>query len=381
MSAMTIERIDFRKVFTNIGTASVEVHITAQSGAHAAAMRIDSRLSSHDAEASLRAMEKHLIPLLKGRELSQIKEIDSELEAVAAEWDVIAPYIPAVSQAVLEAGAQAAKAELCDWLRQFCGLKGSLPMPMSGAVAAGVNFGAEPTYQGKPWWGYVATGFDNTDDAVNALWVVQRKWQDIIKQKFGVKVSVHSGNLFYPENFFPSPKELCDCLTEAISDGGFEGKVRIFADLAAGERFDAETGSYHGLLAGGATHQEHLEMLLELCRSYPIAVLIDPLDDSDSMGYARLEEACTVVCSASAASGRHVDIFDSMTVSTAIDAARDTHEKNAALIPRFSLSPGFKAMDYYTAFEVTTAFRCGMTDYANRALELSGSYLQRFIKI
>ncbi len=380
MSAMTIDRVDFKKVYTNIGELSVEVHITAHSGAHAVTMRVDNRLNSLDVEASLRAIEKNLIPLLKGRELSHFREIDSELEA-AAESDDIAPFIPAVSQAVLEAGAQAAKAELCDWLRQFSGLKGSLPLPMSGAVAAGVNFGAESTYQGKPWWGYVATGFDNTDDALNALWIVQRKWQDIIKRKFGVKVSVHSGNLFYPESFFPSSKELCNYLTEAISDGGFEGKVGLFVDLAAGERFDAVTGIYSGLLVGSATQSEHLEMLLELCRSYPIAALIEPLDDSDSLGYARLEEACPVVCSASAASGRYVDIFDSMTVSAAIDAARDAHTKSAALIPRFSLTPGFKAMDYYVAFEVTTAFRCGMTDYANRALVLSGKYMQEFIEI
>jgi hypothetical protein len=58
VSAMTIDRVDFKKVFTNIGELSVEVHITAHSGAHAVTMRVDNRLNSLDVEARSERLKK-----------------------------------------------------------------------------------------------------------------------------------------------------------------------------------------------------------------------------------------------------------------------------------------------------------------------------------
>ncbi len=377
---MIINKVEFRKAFANIGAASVEVHITLDTGIQASAMRIDDKLPSFNADAAVHVLKKIVAPLLKGQDISQQREIDDALEAMAAASPDAAPFIPSVSQAALQAGAASMGLPLCDRLRSLCGLKGMLPMPTSGAIAAGVNFKGDATYQGKPWWGYIATGFDNTDDAVNALWVVQRKWQDLIKRKFKVKVSTHSGNLFYPESFFPTIEQLCDSLAEAIHDSGFDGQIGIFADLAANERFNPETGCYHGLLEQQASQQAHLEKLLQLCGDYPVAVLLEPLGNFDAAGYAQLEKACPLVASETSSTARLADIFDSVTVSQAIGLVLETHRKGAALIPRFSLTPGFQAMDYYAAFEAAAAFRCGMTDYANRAMALSSGYRQRQIQ-
>ena len=374
MSGTTIQEVLVHKAFTVIGRPTAEIRIRTARGGEAAACRIDPDLEESGLIPALKSLQQRLPTLLKGRDSADPAAIDRKLRHLAEEEPADAPFVSAASRAVWEAGAAAAGRELCDWIGAYSGLSGAIPMPASGAVAAGLNFGADTDYTGKPWWGFVASGFDDVGDAVNALWVVQRKWQDRIRERFGVKINVHNGNVFYPPEFFKTWEELCGHMTDTIRTAGHESRVSLFADLGASARFDPAAGLYRGLLAESMTPLEHRMALLELCRSFPVALLLDPLAEGGEEDYALLADTGALVFSPGGERGLLCELFDTLTVTEMVELAKKARAGGIPLAPRFSLSPGLRATDYCVAMGAAAAFRCGMADHGNRALELADRY-------
>lgn len=366
-----IKSVSAKSVYTVISCPSVEVTILLDSGVSVPAMRVNSDLDNLNIDKAVCFVNENIAPALIGKNVLNQKEIDSILKEFSQTEKEITPFIPSISQAVCEAAAIDSDKPLYEYIKSMTGLKGRIPMPQSGAVVSGMNFGNKSSYSGTPYWGFISYGFDNTDDAVNAIWVTQKTWEKFIKEKFKLKVNVNNGNLFYPEDFFNKIEDVLDLMNTVIDSAGFSNKVGIWADFDADNHYQSCCGLYKGILNKDSTPENHISKIIELCKKYPIVLIENPLIDSDEEGYKKITQEVKTLMSWSKGKTVKENLFDGMTVSEAIDIAIECAEHGKNLIPVFSLSRGFKSMDYYIGMEISWAFRCGMVDYANRAVEVS----------
>ena len=78
-------------------------------------------------------------------------------------------------------------------------------------------------------------------------------------------------------------------MTSAITHAGYEGRVGILVDAAAGCYYDDEKSKFVGLFSREEKSREELfDEYLEMVSTYPFIVLEDPLDEKDLEGHALL---------------------------------------------------------------------------------------------
>lgn len=367
-----IKSVESRAVYTVISVPTAEITVTVDNGISVQAMRINPDLEGMDIAYAVEYINSYLAPRLEGLDALDQKGVDSIL-AEMREESRVDPFIPSISQAVCEAAAMASGMALYSYVSSLSGLECLLPLPKSGAIASGMNFGTKSSYSGTPYWGFIAYGLADTDDAINGLWVCEKNWEKYIRNNFKVKVNVHSGNLIYPDSFFPTVDDLLSAMTKVIEESGFSGKVGIWADFDGNGRYCKEDGKYYGVVDRESDRDGLIAEAARLYRSYPLILIENPLCSEDLEGLALLRSRTKSLIAGPQGSVVRMDIFDGMTVSEAVEAARRAAADDSLIVADFSLSPGFRAMEYAAGLRVMSYMRCGMIDHANKALELAAA--------
>lgn len=111
---------------------------------------------------------------------------------------------------------------------------------------------------------------------------------EIILKKYG-KIACNTGD----EGGFATPitdvLEAMDCLSLAVNRSGYEDKIVYGFDCAATHLYDKETGLYT-IQGEKMTTNDVINFFKELMKTYPIASIEDPLDETDVEGFRKIKE-------------------------------------------------------------------------------------------
>jgi enolase len=108
----------------------------------------------------------------------------------------------------------------------------------------------------------------------------------IIERRYG-NGNVGSGG--YAGHAAPTrePREILDCMLEAVREAGYEGKCRLGLDCAASHFFDSQRGLY-GFQGRDATREDLIRYFEALSDSYNLLLIEDPLEEDDFEGFAEI---------------------------------------------------------------------------------------------
>ena len=228
-----------------------------------------------------------IAPALIGMDAIRQRDIDGvmlELDGTPEKAKLGGNAIASVSAATLKAGA----ASLGIPLYQHIGGVNACTLPTPGAIClvGSDRYGGGKRAGGKPSYSFICHGFDTFSDASYACWDVQRSYYKLLEKRFGVKVL---GNVMppVPPGKVKHDRELWDAMVEAIAAAGYEGKVGIQVDVAAGCYYEPEKEAFVGLFSKEDKSKDDLIALYkDMVARYPFVILEDPLDEDDYEGHA-----------------------------------------------------------------------------------------------
>jgi enolase len=188
-----------------------------------------------------------------------------------------------VSAAVLQAGAASVGIPL---YQHIGGVNANLlPVPGIITVIGSSRYGSGARSGGKPSYSMMCYGFNSFSEAAYAAWEASKEFCALIKRKCGV--DSHNGIVLVQPGVVEHDRQLWDLMVEAIQNTGYEGKIGLQVDVAAGTYFDKEKGRFVGLFsAGEKDNDDLLKLYQEMVRNYPFVIIEDPMDEDDYEGHA-----------------------------------------------------------------------------------------------
>lgn len=290
-----------RQVYTDRGHPGVEATVTTESGNQGVAVcTAGISVGQHEVEfaydggprwrgrgvqRAVNNVNEIIAPALRGMDCSRQAEIDDAMLNIGgpdAKARLGGNATAAVSAAVLKAGA----ASLGIPLYQHIGGANActLPVPGAGAFSGSGRYGGGQRAGDKPSHEFVCYGFDTFSEASYAGWEINTEWGQVLRKRFGL-----SGATQIPAGLVKHDREIWDRMRETIIKLGYEGKVGLQVDVAAGTYFDKASGRFAGLFsAEDKTRDELVAFYHTLVKEYPFVILEDPLDEDDYEGHAIL---------------------------------------------------------------------------------------------
>ena len=298
-----IESVVAREVYTGRNHPGIETTVTTVNGAQGVAVAL-AGLSVGDYEVKfaydggtrfeglgmLRAVESvHSIiaPALKGLDATRQVEIDRvmlELDGTPDRSHLGGNTIASVSAAVLKAAA----ASLDIPLYQHIGGVNAcvLPVPGVGLINGARRYGGGERSGDKPSYEMVCYGFDSFAEASYAAWDLEKNFRRTVGKRLNLDPEFVR---FIPTGAIQHDRELWDIMAEVIAARGYEGRVGLQVDVAAGTYYDNDKGVFVGLFsAEDKTLEEMIELYKWMVEKYPFVIFEDPLDEDDFEGHARL---------------------------------------------------------------------------------------------
>ncbi len=301
-SGSTIVSLTARQVYTERGHPGIEATVRTENGAtgvavctagisvgvHEVAFAYDggSRFRGKGVMRAVENVNKVIAPALVGADASRQLDIDSRMLRMG-KLMLGGNATAAVSAAVLKAGA----ASLGVPLYQHIGGVNAcvLPVPGASCMAGSDRFGGGLRSGGKPSYEFVCYGFDTFSEASYAGWDIATEWASVIHSKLGVPRTIASLRPIVGPGVVKHDREIWDLMVETINRMGYEGKIGIQVDVAAGTYWEKDHGRFVGLFsAGDKTRDDLLRLYEEMTAQYPFVILEDPLDEVDYEGHAIL---------------------------------------------------------------------------------------------
>jgi enolase len=194
--------------------------------------------------------------------------------------------VAAVSAAALKAGA----ASLDIPLYQHIGGLNACVMPVPGVLVmtGGRRYGGGERAASKPSYSLMAFGFDTFSEASYAAWDVYETYLEVLTKRLDVDPNFHGYPILQP-GLIKHDRELWDIFVESIARAGYEGRIGIQVDVAAGTYYDKDKDRFVGLFsAEEKTKEEMIELYQQMVKNYPFVFIEDPLDEIDYEGHAVL---------------------------------------------------------------------------------------------
>lgn len=308
-----IRSVTAREIMAERGTLGLEVNVTTDGGATGQATPTvgvsagkfeaafvvdgDRRFGGRGLTSAIENVEKAAREII-GIEVNRQHEIDNLLiaaDGTADKSNLGANVITGISLAVCKAAANSAGLPL---YRYIGGTNARLfPMPIFGICLCGRYRDPGKTRWLKPSYEYIpygATGFEN---AVEMTYEAQREFTRIIidrcslnvYRRHSLKDSYHS---FFLAGAIRDDREILDAMTDAIVKSGYEDRIGIYFDAAAGCYYEPDIQRYVGIYSEGEKDRnEMIALYKEMVASYPLVSLEDPLHDEDYEGHALITDA------------------------------------------------------------------------------------------
>jgi enolase len=228
-----------------------------------------------------------IAPALIGQDATKQRGIDGlmlELDGTPNKAKLGGNSIGSVSAAVLKAGASSLGIPL---YQHIGGVNACiLPTPGVGCLGGSNRYGGGERAGGKPSHAFMAHGFDTFSDASYACWKVRDTYDGLLAKKFGLRVA-GLRHVIVPPGLVEHDRELWDLMVEAIGSAGYEGKIGIQVDVAAGCYYDKDRDVYVGLFSReDKTREDMIALYKEMAANYPFVIFEDPLDEDDYEGHA-----------------------------------------------------------------------------------------------
>jgi enolase len=285
-----------------------------------------------------------------------------------------------VSAAVLKAGA----ASLGIPLYQHIGGANActLPAPGAGGLNGADRYGGGQRAGDKPSMEFVCFGFDTFSEASYAGWDIWTEWSQTLRKRFRTSTTTVAPGLVKHD------REIWDLQTETINRLGYEGKVGLQVDVAAGTYFEKEKGMFVGLFsAEDKTRDDLLKMYAWMVKEYPFVIFEDPLDEDDYEGHAILTKQVGIQIvgddlfttnpqrvqqgvDAGAANTVLLKVNQIGTISEAFEMVRLAYRHGYGVQPCSSRGEGVDIADYTVGLICGSVRGCATGGAANRFLQI-----------
>lgn len=404
MAATTIIDVDARQVFSDRGYIGVEAKITTENGTQERAIcTAGISMGTHEVkftydggtkwggkgvQCAVNSVKENIAPLIIGMDAADQQAVDSAMLKVGKD-KLGGNAVAAVSAAVLKTGAKALGIPL---YRHIGGARAvTLPVPGVGFMNGKSRYGYSK-FTDKPTYTFMAYDFNSYEEASYALWEINRGWRTLAEEKFGVVYIDGFGGYGWvdmPIGAIKSDKEIWDAATENIIKCGYEGKVGLFVDIAAGEYYNPKTQRYTGIFdKESRTRDEQIDFLCDMVHNYPFVSIEDPLHDDDYEGTAILTNKLDIQIvgddlfvtnpervkkgiEAGAATTVLLKVNQVGSISESLEMVQLAYDAGYSVIPCASRGEGATAIaDYCVGLNATTVRECGLKEESNRFIEI-----------
>jgi len=327
-----------------------------------------------------------IAPVLKGIDATRQIEIDRlmlELDGTSDRSRLGGNAIASVSAAVLKAAANSLGIPLYEHIGGVNACV--LPVPAAGLMNGARRYGGGERAGDKPSYSMMCYGFDTFAEASYAAWDLEKHFKRALGNRLGLDPEFVR---FIPAGMIQHDRELWDIMTDVIASRGYEGKVGLQVDVAAGTYFDNEKGVFVGLFsAEDKTLEELIDLYKWMVKEYPFVILEDPLDEDDFEGHARLTRELPIEIvgddlfttnpvrvrkgiAMGAANAVLLKVNQVGTITEAFEMTRLAHRHGYGVMPCGSRGEGADIADYAVGL-ITGHMREGGTgDTANRLLKI-----------
>ncbi len=232
-----------------------------------------------------------------GIDVSRQHEIDRLLIAADGtdnKSNLGANVIAGISLAVCDAAANSAGIPLYRYLGGATAH--FFPMPIFGICLCGRYRDPGKSRWLKPSYEYIPYGASGFENGVEMVYEAQREFTRIIVDRCGpnvyrqqsLKDSYHS---FFLSGAIDDDRVILDAMTEAIVKSGYEDRIGIYFDAAAGCYYERDIDRYVGIFsAGEKDRKEMIALYKEMVANYPLISLEDPLYEEDYEGHSAVTE-------------------------------------------------------------------------------------------
>jgi enolase len=301
MDKFKIEKIKAREILDSRGNPTVEVDLYTGAGMARAAVPSGASTGRHEAlelrdggrrylgKGVFRAVNnvnKIIAPNIRGRDVRQQDEIDSELIALDGTENkskLGANALLGVSMAVCKAAALAKGIPLYKHIANLAENKNIfLPIPSLNVINGGTHAGNQLEIQEV----MIQPFADTFKESIRMGSEIYHILKDILKKKYGPNaINVGDEGGFAPP--LKTMEEAIELILKAVDEAGYQGKVEIALDSAASGFY--KNGSYH---IGGKKFgtEEFAEYYVELAKKFPIISIEDPFEQEDWHGFVSLTE-------------------------------------------------------------------------------------------
>lgn len=300
----TIVAVRARQIFSDRGHPGVEATVVTQNGAKGVAVvTAGVSVGEHEVQfaydggkrwngrgvlKAVENVEKTIAPAVIGLDASKQMEVDDaiiRLDGTPTKAKLGGNATGSVSAAVLQAGA----ASLGIPLYQHIGGVNACTLPVPGVITVigSSRYGGGKRSGGKPSYSMMCYGFDSFADASYAAWTVNREFARLLKEKYN-QDSFNGWSLVQP-GVVKHDRELWDLMVETIQNTGYDGKVGLQVDVAAGTYYEKDKDRFAGLFSPeDKTRDDLMRLYEEMVKDYPFVILEDPLDENDYEGHGVL---------------------------------------------------------------------------------------------
>lgn len=399
----TIVDVTARQIFSDRGHPGVEATVTTQNGAKGVAV-VTAGVSVGEFEVEFaydggkqwngRGVQKAVNnvintigPKVLGMDATKQMEVDDviiKLDGTATKSKLGGNATGSVSAAVLQAGA----ASLGIPLYQHIGGVNATTLPVPGVITiiGSGRYGSGKRSGGKPSHSYICYGFDTYSEASHAAWQLNKEFCRLLKEKFNL--DTHNGWGLVPAGFVKHDRELWDVKVEAINNLGYDGKVGIQVDVAAGTFYEKDKERYVGIFsAEDKTRDDLMRLYEEMVANYPFVILEDPLDENDYEGHAELTKMLGIEIvgddlfttnperlqqglASGAANTMLLKVYQIGTITEAFEAVQMAYDAGYGVMPCDSRGEGYHIADYCVGLNTGHLREGGTGPVANRFLAI-----------
>ena len=403
-SGTAIVQVRAREVFSGRGHPGVEATVVAENGAKGVAVcTAGVSVGQHEVEfaydggprwrgkgvmRAVNAVNDVIAPALRGLDAASQSLVDGVILNIGgpnAKARLGGNATAAVSAAVLKAGAAALGLPL---YQHIGGANATvLPVPGVDALNGADRYGGGQRSGDKPSHEFVCYGFDTFAEAAYAGWDVAVEWRDAVRKRFA-----HRGNfgqqIFLQPGQVKEDRELWGLMAEVIARRGYEGKIGLQIDVAAGTYYDRDRAKYVGLFSAvDKSRDDMLEYYARMVRDFPFVIFEDPLDEDDYEGHAILTHEVGIQITgddlfttnpervaqgirAGAANCVLLKVNQIGTISEAFDMVKLAYRHGYGVQPCASRGEGLAIVDYTVGLMCGTVRGGAIGDAANRFIEI-----------
>jgi len=401
-----IRSVSAREVYSLRGHPGVETRVITEEGATGIAIATagvsvggyevqfvydgGDRFEGKGVLRAVKNVNEIVAPKIVGMDATRQGDIDKrliELDGTPNKSRLGGNATASVSAAVLKAGA----ASLGIPLYQHIGGVNAcvLPVPGVGAVVGSDRYGGGERAGGKPSYSFMAFDFETYSEASYACWEVARQFDRLMEERLGLRtLSRALRHSPVPRGKVDHDRELWDLMVESMERAGYEKRIGIQVDIAAGCYYDSQKEVFVGLFSDEEKSKEDLiELYKEMASDYPFVILEDPLDEVDYEGHAVLarELGIEVVgddlfttnverlkrgIEVGACNAVLLKVNQIGTISEAFDFVQLAYSNGYGVMPCSSRGEGADIADYSVGLNTGHVRESGTGPTANRLLEI-----------